>query len=185
MKISETKSFVQLLKENIDKELLDWGLSYIDNSSCDELYTDLIDYQKVINQPSPSPEIQLSDDDKKELAKNIQDFKKKVIDTNFLKEAKCDFAKGLMKDEFIENSKTNPKKLTSNLCWFAKKKGKTLKACVTSTGGTPTGTQPTGPTGGGQQGGTPSGQSGTSEKSGPQPTTQPVTKKFDYDKWEF
>jgi len=174
MKISETKSFVQLLKEGIDQELLDWGLKYIEENSCDSLYKDMLDYQELVNKG----EVILEPQDKVELDKNIKKF-------NIGRTLACKMSKEEIKKSFKKGSEEQPEKLKTNLCWFANKKGKTLKACVTSTGGTPTVTQPTGPTGGGQQGGTPSGQSGTSGKSGPQPTTQSVTKKFDYDNWEF
>lgn len=166
MKISETKSFVQLLKEGIDKELFDWGVSYITGNTCNDLYSDMLEYQKIVNKG----EIVLEPKDKEELDKGIANF-------NLGRILACNKSKKEIIKSFEKADNEQPEKLKINLCWFAKKKGKTLNACVTQAGTTPTGT-PSGPTGGGQP-------AGTIGKSGPQPTTRPVTKKFDYDKWEF
>jgi hypothetical protein len=79
-----------LITENVDQELVDYGNNYIDSHSCDEIYNDLLKFQSAVN----SGQVQMSDEDKKELDDNLGQMKtfksfacskiKKEMKTNLL-----------------------------------------------------------------------------------------------------
>jgi hypothetical protein len=113
-----------LITEDVDQELLDYGNSYIDNHSCDEIYNDLVKFQSAVN----SGQVQMSSEDKKELDDNLGQMKT-------FKSLACPRIKKEMKKSFAEQSQSNPEKLKDSMCWFAENISKPqtpLKACQTS-----------------------------------------------------
>lgn len=173
MKIEKT--IRKILKETLDKELVNFANRYIDNNSCDIIYQDLSKFQTAVN----GGKIQISDNDKTELDKNLIRFKNEVVDASFLKQGKCNFAKGEMKKEFEKQSRENSEYLKTTMCWFAENiiKGEKLNICqassvteppVSTPQGSPTAKPPTP---------TPSLPSGNQEVKPKKP--------FDPETWEF
>jgi hypothetical protein len=125
---SEKKRILEmynLITEDVDQELLDYGNSYIDNNSCDEIYNDLVKFQSAVN----SGQVQMSSEDKKELDDNLDQMKT-------FKSLACGKIKKEMKKSFAEQSQSSPEKLKDSMCWFASNISKPqtpLKACQTST----------------------------------------------------
>ena len=108
---SERKTILEmygLIKEDIDKELLDYGNNYIDNNSCDQIYNDMRKFQEASN----SGKVQMSDEEKKELDDNLGQM-------NTYKNFACGKIKKEMKKSFIEQSQSSPDKLKTLMCWFA------------------------------------------------------------------
>lgn len=117
----------KLLMESLEKELVDYANQYIEKNSCDKIYEDLSKFQTAVN----GGKIQISDNDKKELDKNLIRFKNEVVDASFLKQKKCNFAKGEMKKEFEKQSRENSEYLRTTMCWFAENiiKDSKLNSC--------------------------------------------------------
>lgn len=97
-----------LLKESTDYELLNYANNYIDNNSCNKIYSDLKSFQSAVE----SGQVQMSSDDKSELNKNLDLM-------NSYKGIACGTIKSKMKDEFTKQSQENPEKLKTYMCWFS------------------------------------------------------------------
>jgi hypothetical protein len=114
-----------LITENVDQELVDYGNNYIDSHSCDEIYNDLLKFQSAVN----SGQVQMSDEDKKELDDNLGQMKT-------YKSLFCGKIKKEMKKSFAEQAQSNPEKLKDSMCWFASNISQPqtpLKACQATT----------------------------------------------------
>jgi hypothetical protein len=129
-KISITESEKQkilemynLITEDVDQELLDYGNNYIDNNDCKQIYRDLVKFQSAAN----SGQVQMSSEDKEELDDNLKKMK------NFMGfPGACATIKKEMKKSFAEQAQQNPEKLKSSMCWFAEnisKPSTPLKSC--------------------------------------------------------
>jgi hypothetical protein len=106
--IKSIKRLYGLITEDIDKELLDYGNSYIDNNDCNKIYNDLKKFQSAAN----SGQVKISDEDKKELSENLEKI-------NTYKGFACGRIKKEMKKSFSEQSQNEPEKLKVYMCWFA------------------------------------------------------------------
>jgi hypothetical protein len=110
-----------LITEQVEQELVNYGNNYIDNNDCDKIYNDLKNFQSAVE----SGQVQMSSEDKKELDKNLKRM-------NILKKVACDTIKEQMKENFAEQAQQNPDKLKVSMCWFSEnisKPSTPLKAC--------------------------------------------------------
>ena len=57
-----------LITEQVDQELVNYGNNYIDNNDCDKIYNDLKNFQSAVE----SGQVKVSSEDKKELDKNLK-----------------------------------------------------------------------------------------------------------------
>ena len=122
-----------LITEQVDQELVNYGNNYIDNNDCDKIYNDLKNFQSAVE----SGQVKVSSEDKKELDKNLKRM-------NILKKVACDTIKEQMKENFAKEAQQNPDKLKTSMCWFSEnisKPSTPLKACQTSTENPANGTE--------------------------------------------
>lgn len=126
-----------ILKEELDREILDFGINYIEKKTCDEIYSDLVTFQTALenNQvPIPDEYKKELDDYKVQLDTNLKDFKDRVVDAKLLKDAKCTLAKSQMKSEFREKFEQGSESLKVLICWVTKNiLNTTLKSCSSTT----------------------------------------------------
>jgi hypothetical protein len=116
-----------IVEQQLNQELLDYANDYIDNTSCDQIYQDMLKCQQAVN----NGEITLSNEDKNELDDNIKKIKS-------YKGFACGTIKSKMKSEFQKQSTENPEKLKVMMCWFSKNvhppsSGQPLKSCQAET----------------------------------------------------
>lgn len=117
---SDKKRILSLIKESIDTtELINYANEYIDGHSCDQIYQDLLTYQKAVN----NGEVSLSDSEKQTLEDSLSKIKK-------FKGIACGTIKSTMKTEFSSQASSDPESLLESMCWFSKNVYvKQLNAC--------------------------------------------------------
>lgn len=113
-------------EEELDTELIEYANNYIDNTDCDQIYNDMT---KAL-QAATAGQLPMSDEDKKELESNLKNL-------GLFKSVACKAVKQTMKTTFEVQSKQNPEKLKTLMCWFSVNvrppaNGQPLKSCTKS-----------------------------------------------------
>lgn len=161
----------KVLLESIQDDIIAYAEKYIDDNTCKQILADMKLFRNAVNRG----EVSISEDDKKELDRNISNLS---LAMNF----GCDGVKKMMKEKLREEVYKNMEKVKTSLCWSAnniKKENpsfcqprveppKPTPSATTTQVKTPTAT-PSQPIGGQPTGGTP---------------TQPK-KPFNAETWEF